>query len=101
MRTIYRLLSTLGLFVALLVAAAAASTPDDTSRPAPVAASYTHAQLQPSANMTEQMSGPSVQTGSQVHRGDPQFELSQNPAYVAALEQHERDVDRMLARSDG
>jgi len=29
---------------------------------------------------------------------DPQFDHSQNPAFIKALEQHQADIDQMLAR---
>jgi hypothetical protein len=49
--------------------------------------------------MTQQMSAPNA-TGP-MHRDDQDgqmLERSQNPAYLRALEQHQRGLDQMLAR---
>ena len=70
------------------------------STPQPVVSGYSHEELQPDANMTQQMSAPNANTDSQFHTSDGQLDRSKaNPAYVRALEQHQRDADRMLARS--
>jgi len=48
--------------------------------------------------MTEQMSTPNANTDSQYHAGDEQLERSQSAGYVQAVEQHQADIKRMLAR---
>jgi hypothetical protein len=71
------------------------------SRPVPAPqGSRDHETLQIDADMTQQMSTPNADTARQNHLRDPQLARSQDPGYLAALEQHQRDVDRMLARSD-
>lgn len=62
------------------------------------AATYSHDQLRRDANMTQQMSTPNPNTGSQYHANDGQLDRSQNAGYVAALEQHQADIDQMLGR---
>ena len=57
-----------------------------------------HEQLQIDAFMIEQMSTPNAATGRQNHRTDQQLERSRDPGYLAALEEHQADTDRMLAR---
>jgi hypothetical protein len=57
-----------------------------------------HEQLQIDAYMIEQMATPNAHTGRQNHRDDPQVERSRDPGYLAALERHQADIDRMLAR---
>ena len=75
-----------------------ASTP---SRPAIASDSstYSHELLQRDANMTQRMSTPTADGPMQsgVVR-DTQLDHSQDPAFVRALEQHQADIDRMLAR---
>jgi hypothetical protein len=39
-------------------------------------------------------------TDSPVHANDEQLVRSQDPGYVRALEQHQADIDRMLARGN-
>lgn len=103
------------LFVGAAIALAAASDPDRTSgttrppatsdlaqpsgatRP-PANSGYSHDDLQRDAEMTQRMSMPNANTGSQVHAGDAQLQHSQSAGYVAALEQHQADIDQMLAR---
>lgn len=57
-----------------------------------------HEELQVDAFMIEQMSTPSADTARQNHRRDQQLERSRDPGYLAALEQHQSDLNRMLAR---
>jgi hypothetical protein len=57
-----------------------------------------HEQLQNDTSMIEQMSTLNADTGRQNHRRDQQLERSRDPGFLAALEQHQADVDRMLAR---
>lgn len=56
-------------------------------------------QLHQDYNMTQYMSGPTASgpmfTGQIT---DPQLEHSSDPAFVRELEQHQADMDRMLAR---
>ena len=64
-----------------------------------VVSGYSHEELQRAANMTQQMSAPSANTGSQAHADDEQLRRSQqDPGYVGALEQHQAGLDAMLAR---
>ncbi|MEQ8437805.1 MAG: hypothetical protein RIB65_09945 [Ilumatobacter fluminis] len=57
-----------------------------------------HEQLQIDTYMIEQMSTPNANTGRQNHRSVEQLRRSQDPGYLAALEQHQVDIDLMLAR---
>jgi hypothetical protein len=90
------------VFVSVIILGVVAE-PDDASdgpatRPA-VASGYSHDELQRAANMTQQMSAPSANTGSQAHADDEQLRRSQqDPGYVGALEQHQAGLDAMLAR---
>ncbi len=125
MRTLKRLLVGLALWSALIVgisvstsdgaprtpASPAAVTPTPTtgtpsknvtSAPtAPVASSPVgnHDGLQRDAEMTQRMSAPNASgpmfTG-QIR--DPQLDHSQDPAFIKALEEHQADIDQMLAR---
>lgn len=56
-------------------------------------------QLHQDYNMTQYMSDPNASgpmfTGPMT---DPQLQHSSNPAFVRELEQHQADIDRMLAR---
>ncbi len=58
-----------------------------------------HDNLQRDAEMTQRMSAPDASgpmfTG-QIR--DPQLDHSQNPAFIKALEEHQADIDQMLAR---
>ena len=62
----------------------------------PVPSGYSHAQLQADSQMTQMSvpgaSGP-MSSGAVV---DDQLRRSQDPAYVAALEAHQREIERML-----
>ena len=99
-RVLKRLLFVAVAFFGSVITLGALTTPDDApdpARPAAVAG-IPHDQLQADADMTQQMSAPNANTGSQAHRNDGQLDRSQSPGYVAALEQHQADIDRMLAR---
>lgn len=90
------------LFFGSVIALGLLNEPDE--RPtawtggSPAASGYPHEDLQSDANMTQQMSTPNANTDSQYHGNDAQLERSQNPGYVRVLEQHQADIDRMLAR---
>lgn len=47
--------------------------------------------------MTHQMSAPNAITDSAYHRADGQLTRAQSEAYVAALEQHQAAIDKMIA----
>ena len=73
--------------------------PDDRPPASPATQSeYSHEVLQIDAAMTQQMSIPNADTGRQNHRTDPQLLRSSNENYLRSLEQHQADIDRMLAR---
>lgn len=79
-----------------------ASTNVTTAPTAPVASSPVngHDNLQRDAEMTQRMSAPGASGpmfSGQIR--DPQLDHSQNPAFIKALEDHQADIDRMLARS--
>ena len=57
-----------------------------------------HEQLQNDTSMTQRMSTPNAHTDRQNHRTDEQLQRSRDAGYLAALEQHQGDIDRMLAR---
>ena len=98
-RVLKRLLIVAVLFVGSMIAVGAISGPQPTTGPArPVGSSVSHEELQRDANMTQQMSTPNANTDAAVHDDDAQLQRSQNPGYVDALEQHQADIDRMLAR---
>ena len=89
------------LFFGSVIAIGEATKPDQ--RPAPATSSsgggYSHELLQRDADMTQRMSAPN--SDGPMQRGqvrDAQLDHSQNPAFVRALEQHQADIDRMLAR---
>jgi hypothetical protein len=99
MRPLRRLMiAAVVVFVGLGVATTRDDRPDQPSNNTRTNSSYTHEQLQLDANMTERMSTANANTDSQNHRRDPQLVRSQDPNYVSALEQHQADIDRMLAR---
>ena len=101
-RAMRRLKFSAAAFFASVITLGAFTAPDGTpDRPAPApgpASSYSHDQLQRDARMTQQMSTPNANTGSQYHANDGQLDRSQSAGYVAALETHQADIDRMLAR---
>lgn len=88
--------------VVVFVGLGLATTRDDRPDRAPTSPGttygYTHEELQLDTNMTQQMSTANAETGSQSHRRDAQLAQSQDPNYVRALEQHQAEIDRMLAR---
>lgn len=89
------------LFFGSVIALGLASEPDTT--PAPASSTpgggYSHELLQRDANMTQRMSSPTANGPMQSGQvRDEQLDHSQNPAFVRALEQHQSDIDRMLAR---
>lgn len=89
-------------FVAAIVTVGAFTAGDvggDASarRPVPVS-SFSHEELQRASAMTLDMSRPNADTGSQFHAGDEQLARSRSDAYLRAVEQHQADIDRMLAR---
>ena len=100
MRTAGKLTWSLGIVIAVVTVAVfvAAARTGPTSTPAP--AGYPHAQLQADLQMTQQMSVPGASgpmfSGAVV---DDLLRRSQDPAYVAALEAHQREIDRMLGRT--
>lgn len=101
-RALKRLLFLAVAFFASVITLGLVTAPDDetngpATRPSAVS-SYSHNELQRAADMTDQMSAPSANTGSQAHAGDEQLQRSQDPGYVDALEQHQADLDRMLAQ---
>ncbi len=92
-----------GAVLGLVVVLAALSAPDEASPGAPArtpaASTFDHDQLQVDANMTQQMSTPSADGPMQRGQiGEDQLDRSWLPGYVRALEQHQADIDRMLAR---
>lgn len=100
-RVLKRLSAVAVLFFGSVIVVAAASEPDElsgTSARPPATSEYSHNDLQLDATMTQQMSAPNANTDSQIHVGDPQQRRSQRPGYVSALEQHQANIDRMLAR---
>lgn len=90
------------MFFGLIIAVGLAAEPDDQPAPSPTSSSGTgtsHEVLQRDADMTKRMSSPTADGPMQ--RGevrDEQLDHSQDPAFVDALEQHQADIDRMLAR---
>jgi hypothetical protein len=91
-----------GVFVSVIILGVVAEPDDASDRPATrpaVGSGYSHDELERAANMTQQMSAPSANTGSQAHADDEQLRRSQqDPGYVGALEQHQAGLDAMLAR---
>lgn len=90
------------VFFATVMAIGLVAMPDDptngpVTRPAGTPG-YTHEELQRAADMTQQMSAPSANTGSPIHASDEQLALSHSAGYVQAVEQHQSDIDRMLAQ---
>ena len=74
----------------------------DTTRPGATSGSggsISHELLQRDVEMTQRMSTPAADGPMQ--RGlapDSQLGHARNPGFVQALEQHQADIDRMLAR---
>ena len=99
-RILTRLLIIAVAFLGLVITVGVVSGPDDTTngRSSGPAAVYSHNELQRAANMTQQMSTPNANTDSQYHAGDEQLQRSSSTGYVRAVEQHQADIDRRLAR---
>ena len=97
-----KLLIVATLFLGTVIGVGLTSEPDGTpARPATSSggSTYSHELLQRDAEMTQRMSTPAADGPMQ--RGavpDAQLEHSQDPAFVRSLEQHQADIDRMLAR---
>lgn len=96
-----KMLIVAALFFVSVIALAVTTEPD--TRPGPATSTnvggYSHALLQRDADMTQRMSSPTADGAMQ--RGevrDAQLDHSQSSAFVRALEQHQDDIDRMLAR---
>ena len=102
MRTFLKLSAPLivmgAVFVSTGLAAESPATP--TRTPAPAVGAADHTQLDVDFQMTQRMSTPNASGPMQEGRvTDPQLTHSSAPAFVAQLEQHQRDIDRMLART--
>lgn len=95
-RTVKRLLG----LAALGLGALALTTPGTSSSDGgvPTTGRVSHEQLRTDTSMIEIMSTPNAHTDRQNHRTDGQVERSQDAVYLAALERHQADIDRMLAR---
>lgn len=96
-----KVLVVVALFFGSVIALAVATEPD--ARPAPASSTtvggYSHELLQRDADMTQRMSLPTADGAMQ--RGqvpDAQLDHSRSASFVRALEQHQADIDRMLAR---
>lgn len=75
------------------------STATGRTRPPPASSIAAHPRLQTAADMTQAMSAPTASGAMQAGLvPDDQLLRSSDPAFVAALEQHQGDIDRMLAR---
>ena len=98
-RSMAKWVAVLGLFLGSVVALQTFYETDDAGPvPRGPAVVSSHETLQNDADMTQRMSTPNADTGSAAHRGDAQLERSQSPGYVQALEQHQAQIDQMLAR---
>ena len=99
-RILKRLLVVVVALLGLMITVGVVNGPDDATsgRSSTPTAAYSHAELQRAANMTQQMSTTNASTDSQYHAGDEQLERSSNSGYVRAVEEHQADIDRMLAR---
>jgi hypothetical protein len=89
---------TLGSIVALSAVAQPDERPDQRARPSAAGSIYSHEDLQRAADMTQQMSATGANTASRHHLDDEQLSGSRSLAYLQALERHQSDIDRMLAR---
>lgn len=100
-----RLLIAVTLFFGSVVGLGLASEPDAAPPRAATSsgnAGYPHELLQRDADMTQRMSTP--RADGPMQRGlvrDVQLDHSRKPGFVGALEQHQADIDRMLARPGG
>ena len=98
-RTVKKLLVVAAGLFGLMVMVGVVDGPRDTTNGKSTApAAYSHNELQRAADMTQQMSTPAANTGSTYHAGDEQLQRSSSVAYLRAVEQHQTDIDRMLAR---
>lgn len=99
-RSMAKWVAVLGLFLGSVVALQVFYATDDTGPVprGPAVVSSSHETLQNDADMTQRMSTPNADTGSAAHRSDAQLERSQSSGYVRALEQHQAQIDQMLAR---
>ncbi len=103
LRVIKRSLAVMGVSLGSLLVVGMITAPDDRPDDAPnrsttagATSGYSHDLLQIDANMTQQMSTANANTGAQSHLRDGQLARSQDPSYLAALEQHQADINRML-----
>jgi hypothetical protein len=97
-----KLLITTVVFVGTVIGVGLASEPTEnpgTRSSSSGGSGYSHELLQQDAEMTQRMSTPAAD-GPMQSGGvrDTQLDHSQDPAFVRALEQHQADIDRMLAR---
>ena len=97
-----KLLITTVVFFGTVIGVGLASEPTGTPGTPPSSSGssgYSHELLQQDAEMTQRMSTPAAD-GPMQSGGvrDTQLDHSQDPAFVRALEQHQADIDRMLAR---
>lgn len=93
--------------VSIVVVSLASMSSGSGTRPSPSGSSdsgsvgaATHAQMQLDIEMTQRMSTPIAfgpMQGGLVR--DSQLQRSRDPGYVLALERHQADIDRMLARN--
>lgn len=98
-RTVKKLLIVAAGLFGLMVTVGVVDGPGDTTnRPPTAPTGYSHEELQRAADMTQQMSTSVANTGSAYHARDEQLQRSSSAGYVRAVEQHQTDIDRMLAR---
>lgn len=97
-RTVKKLLIVAAGLFGLMVTVGVLDGPGDPTNRPPTAPGYSHEELQRAADMTQQMSTPVANTGSTYHARDEQLQRSSSAGYVRAVEQHQTDIDRMLAR---
>ena len=97
------LIGGLGLFVAIMLLAAAVGSGADTTTPVPAQTSgnYSTAVLSQAASMTQQMSSPGPISGHEYHghTNDRQLQLSTtDPAFANDVVAYQNQVDRMLGK---
>jgi hypothetical protein len=88
------------VFVGLGLTTTAGDGRGNQVQPPAVRSTGSHDVLQVDANMTQQMAIPTANTGSQTHLRDAQLARSKDANYLRLLEQHQADIDRMLARQE-
>lgn len=91
--------SPVAVTVTLTTATPPTATPPTPTPPAASVRADAHDTLQRDAEMTQRMSAPTASGpmfSGQIR--DEQLDHSQSPGFVKALEQHQADIDRMLAR---